>query len=126
VSDFNGVISKAENLLKEYGVPVSDGYVERYLRAESQLDPALSKAWDERHLSPEHARQYARHEKRALERLVATAKREPNPEATEDRWAVTAAIRGGSQGRPPEEKPVNLGDLNDSEFKNLLRKHGVG
>ena len=120
VADFNGVISKAENLLKQYEIPVGKDFVERYLRAESTLDPALTKAWDERHLSPEHARQYARHEKKALERLIVTARREPDPDLTADRWAVAAAIRGSAHG-PPEERPVDVTTLSEPEFRNLLR-----
>jgi hypothetical protein len=52
---------------------------------------------------------------------TAVMKRQPDPVATADRYAVAAAMRGGT-GQPPPEKPVKYGELSDGEFRKIREK----
>lgn len=56
--------------------------------------------------------------------FAGTQKKMPDPEATADRAAVAAAVRGAST-RAPEQKPVNLGSMNNAEFNAFLRENGI-
>ena len=63
--------------------------------------------------------------KRAVNSLYETARKQPDPDATADRNAVAAAMKGYS-GSPPPEQPVNLGNLSNAEFNQLIReKYGI-
>jgi hypothetical protein len=120
VSDFESVVSKADAMLKDLGRHVDADYARRWLMAESQLTPQLSQAFDDRNKSAEHWRQWQRQEKKLYERLSKSAARQVDQNATEDRFIVAAAVRG-SDGRAPEEKPVDITQMSEPEFRNMLR-----
>src|SRR5262249_25158050 len=120
ISAFDGIVGKADKLLQESGLAMGDEWARRWLIAEAQLNPALAQAFDQRHQSPDR---FARQEKKVMERLLKAAKSQPDPEATANRMAVAAAVRG-TTGKVPEEKPIRYGDLTDAEFKKELRKYG--
>lgn len=95
-SAFESIMSKGDAMIKESGLAVGDLFTRRWLMAEAQLNPTLAQAFDQWTLSAEHARRIARHEKKAMERLLKAAKSMPDPDATANRMAVAAAVRGSA------------------------------
>jgi hypothetical protein len=124
LADFEGVVGRADEMLKDGEFPVGKEYARRWLIAESQLHPELAAAFDNRNRSAEDFRRYQRIEKRAFDKLYKSAKAEPDPIATSDRRAVAAAMRGSS-GTAPEAKPIRYGDLNDADFLAEKKKLGL-
>jgi len=59
-----------------------------------------------------------------MKRMVKEAKNRVDPDATEDRAAVTAAVKGAS-AKAPEEKPPNLGKMTQGEFEEYKRSIGL-
>jgi hypothetical protein len=121
-ADFDGLVGRANDQLKKWEVPVGDDFVRRWLISESQLNPQLIAAFDNRNNSAEHNRRYQRIERKVLERLFNDAKRQPDPEATADRYAVVAAMRGGT-GQPAPDKPVKYGELSQAEFEKIRQEY---
>jgi hypothetical protein len=122
--EFDGIVQNAEKMLKDSNIPVSDDYVRRWLLSEAKLNPQLATAFDNRNRSPEARRQYKREETKAMERLAATARRQPDQDATADRAAVVWAMRNPKASMPPSP-PVRYGDLTDSEFTAEKKKYGL-
>src|SRR5262249_1050075 len=86
----------------------------RWLMAEASLTPGLAAAFDSRNQSAEHQRQWAKLEKRAYERLLKSARSQPDPDITANRIAVAAAGRGAS-GTAHPERPRHYGSMCDGE-----------
>jgi hypothetical protein len=122
-SDFDTIVARADAMVKDLGKAVDDDFTRRWLMAES-LTPGIKELFDSRHHSAEHLRQWQRAEKKMLSRLATDAKKIPDGPATADRLAVIQAMKGG--GHPPAEKPADVTQMSDPEFRNLLRKRGVG
>jgi ElaB/YqjD/DUF883 family membrane-anchored ribosome-binding protein len=123
-SDFSQVVNDADQMLRSAGIAVGDDFAKRWLIAESKLNPALTTAFDNRYQSKEHLRAANRQVKKSFDKLLKAAKAAPDPQATEDRWAVAAAVRGTST-KIPERGPVKYGDLNDAEFAAEKKKLGL-
>jgi hypothetical protein len=83
--------------------------------------PEAAAAWNARHTNP---RQWGRW-KNYLSRAAASEfKSQVDTVATEDREAVTAAVRGASTKVTPEPAP-NFGNMSNSEFRKTVRdKYG--
>ena len=118
------IVSKADAMLKENGLAVGDDYAKRWLLSEANLTPGLGHAFDHRHDSPEALRAWKKLESKALDRLWRSAKSQPSQEATEDRAAITAAVKGASR-TPPPEKPPNYAEMDNIQFRNELKKYGL-
>jgi hypothetical protein len=118
-AEFESLVSKADAMVRDLGKAVDDDYVRRYLMAESLATPGIKEAFDSRHDSAEHLRQWQRAEKKMLSRLAADAKKIPDQELTADRLAVVQSMRGG--GHPPAEKPVDVANMPESDFRAMLR-----
>jgi hypothetical protein len=118
-SDFESIVTRADAMVRDLGKATDDEYVRRWLMAES-LTPGIAEVWDRRHDSAEHLRQWQRQEAKMLSRLAADAKKIPDVEASADRLAVAAAIRGSASG-PPAEKPLDVANMAEPEFRNMLR-----
>lgn len=112
-ADFAEVLSEAGEYLN--GLPVAEDFAKRWFLAEAQLDPNLKEVWDHRRDSPEHQAYAVRALKRAFKKMQHSAKRTPDPHATEDRAAVTAAVRGAG-GRVPDSVRPNYERMNPAEF----------
>jgi len=90
-----------------------DQFVESWINARAGEDPRLGQAWLNRHTNPKQ-----------FEKVVSGLGREfakkygkfPDKGATEDREAVTAAVRGAST-RAPEAPPPDMGRMSDAEFQ---------
>jgi hypothetical protein len=89
-----------------------DRIVEAWVDAEARADPRLSQAWNDRHTNP-----------KGFQKVVDTLGRKfaskygklPDKQATDDREAVTAAVRGAST-RAPEGQAPDYSKMNDREF----------
>ncbi|QWG16120.1 hypothetical protein KMZ68_13810 [Bradyrhizobium sediminis] len=112
-ADFDMIVGLANDHLE--GLPVPDDFAKRYLAAEYQMNPELKKAWDERRASPDHDEYATRVIKRVLKQMHKSASRIPDLQATEDRAAVTAAVRGASRAAPEPARP-NYNRMTDNEF----------
>jgi len=95
--------------------------IEGWLDAQAKQDPRLAKAWLERHANPKQFEQV----KTALAKNFAKKfSKLPDRAATEDRDAVSAAVRGAST-RAPASQPANLGGMTDAEYRAHVKKeHG--
>lgn len=95
--------------------------VKGWLNAQAEEDPRLAQAWLERHANPKHFEQV----KAALAKNFAKKfSKMPDRQATEDREAVTAHMRGAST-RTPEDKPVNYAGMsNNDAAADIEKKYG--
>lgn len=97
---------------------LGDDYIEGLMNVEAKRDPRIVKAWHNRETSPE-----------AWERLLPVlgkkiAKRlggAVDQQATEDREAVLAAVRGKSPGQGGAGTQVDLKNMNNAEFNAYKR-----
>lgn len=103
-ADFEEVVAEASEALE--GLPVAEDYAKRWFLAEVQLNPMLRETWEHRRDSPELQRRAVQILHREIRRMVKEVGRIPDPSATEDRAAVTAAVRGADRAPPAE----NSGD----------------
>lgn len=89
-----------------------DSFVESWIDGQARKDPRLATAWTNRHSQPKQ-----------FEKVVGQLGREfakkygklPDKAATEDREAVTHAVRGASQ-RAPEGQAPNFSSMSHNEF----------
>lgn len=89
-----------------------DPFVKAWIDSRAEEDPRLAQAWVNRHANPKQ-----------FEKVVGTLGREfskkygklPDRAATEDRDAVTAAVRGAST-KAPEGQAPNFSSLTDQQF----------
>ena len=87
--------------------------IQGWLDAQAQQDQRLAKAWVDRHANPKQFEQV----KTALAKNFAKKfSKLPDAAATEDRAAVTAALRGAST-RAPEGKAPEYGKLSNADFE---------
>jgi hypothetical protein len=86
--------------------------IESWVDTQARRDPRLQQAWINRHENPRQFEQV----KSALGREFAKKMGKlPDRQATEDREAVAAAVRGAS--RAPVDTPPNFAALNDADFQ---------
>jgi hypothetical protein len=120
-ADFQKIVGLANDHLE--GLPIPEDFANRYLAAEYQFNPGLKEAWDHRRDSPGHDDYATRVIKRVFKQMRKSASRIPDLQATEDRAAVTAAVRGSSNQAPPSDTAADyrrrVNNMSDAEF----RKH---
>lgn len=94
-----------------------DAFVRGWIEARVDENPDLSKAWVDREKDP-----------RGFKKVVDTLSRDfakryskglPDRAQTEDRAAVTAAVRGAST-KAPEAKPANFSSMSNQEFNKYV------
>lgn len=123
-ADTDAAYNEARSALAEYAPHIPAGYAEHWLRTEAETDEALGAAWEKRHQSPEDAKWYRQRLDRAISKLVKHLRSLPDPQATADREALTAAVRD-TNVKAPAPKPVNYKAMSDAEFQNEVhKKHG--
>lgn len=124
--DTETVFAKAKQLLADYPHLPGD-FVERWLRAEYQLDAELHHAWNNRYESDDAKRQAQNSVRRAMDRLLDATKKVPDPETQEviaTRSAISAFMLRGSRP-PPPSGPPNYSAMTDKEFSEAVKKeHG--
>lgn len=92
---------------------VDNDLVEAWLDTQARKDKRLAQAWTNRNANP---KQFDRVKAELGKALRAKFSKMPDRQATEDREAVTAAVRGAST-RAPESKPLDFAKLTDAEFQ---------
>lgn len=90
-----------------------NGLVEAWLDSQARQDPRLQKAWLERDNNP---KQFERVKAELGKSFAKKFSKLPDPAITEDRAAVSAAVRGASS-RAPAEPPPNLSRMSNSEYR---------
>lgn len=98
-----------------------DTEIEDWVAARAQRDPRLANAWMNRHQNPTA---WGKVVDAIGEQMAAKFKKLPDRGATEDRAAVTAAVRGASK-QAPEGKAPDYSRKSDAEFaKDVEEKYG--
>lgn len=95
-----------------------DKFVQAWIDARAADDPRLAKAWVERDANPS---QFKRVVSALGKELSTKYGKLPDRNVTEDREAVTAAMRGASN-RAPETPPASYAGKSDAEFREDVRK----
>lgn len=95
-----------------------DSLVKAWIEAQAEADPRLGLAWANRHNNPKQ-----------FEKVVDTLGRNfakrygklPDKQATEDREAVTDAVRSASTKAPPAQAP-NYAGMTNAEFREAHKR----
>jgi hypothetical protein len=100
----------------------SDDMVAGWINGIAKSDERVQSAWKNRHAEPEkYQRVVASLGRRFRSEQVGNL---PDRDATADRAAVTAAVRGAST-RQPEAKPPDFSRMSDAEARDAIQKqHG--
>ena len=96
-----------------------DDFVEAWMDAQARRDPRLSNAWRDRRANPKGFAKVVDGLGRTFAKKYGKM---PDKGATEDRDAVTAAVRGAST-RAPEGKAPDLGKMTEGEFQAWKDQH---
>lgn len=97
--------------------------VKGWLMDKAGTEPTINKIWDMREQNPAAAKKLVAKLKQEFQKeQAALAKSQPDPDATADTLAVTAAVKGASSKAPPEQAP-NYGAMNDADFRKELAKY---
>lgn len=96
-----------------------DDMVEAWLDAQARKDPRLAQAFIQRDQNPRKWAQVRTELGKSLNKKV---KGLPDRQATDDREAVTFAVRGAST-KVSADPPPKLGDMSDAELRNYTRKN---
>lgn len=100
---------------------VEDDLVEAWLDTQARKDPRLQKAWLERDNNPQR---FAKITVELGKQFAKKFSKMPDRSATEDREAVTAAVRGAST-KAPAEAPPNYASSSNADFRKDVRaKYG--
>ncbi len=103
--------------------PVPDWAVRGWLSTVAEQNPAINDIWNNRESNPSAAKKLVASLKKQWD--AEQAKNKPvDTEATSDKMAVAAAVRGTST-KAPEESPKNYGAMNGTEFRAELAKYGL-
>ena len=121
-ADFQNVVGKANEFIA--GLPVSGDFAERWLIAESALDPVLNEAWQRRYDNPQAQFRAERQVEKALHRMRKAAASMPDKDITEDVRSVAWAVRGGIK-QAPEAPPKNYAKMTNPEFRKELEDLGI-
>lgn len=95
-----------------------DVFVESWINAQAVKDPRLAEAWKQRNSNPS---QFKKVVSGLSQKLAKSIAKRPDPNATEDRDAVTAAVRGAST-KAPEGKAPDFSKASNNEFRNEVEK----
>ena len=95
-----------------------DVLVESWMDAEARADRRLAQAWLERHGDPKRFQRVVEGLGRKFAKKFESL---PDRNATEDREAVTAAVRGASP-KAPENKPPDFKGMTNNEFSDHVAK----
>ena len=90
-----------------------DTFVESWMDAQARQDPRLAAAWANRHANP---KQFGKVVDTLGRTFVKKYGKLPDKAATEDREAVTAAVRGASTKAPPDTPP-DLSKMSNAQFE---------
>jgi hypothetical protein len=110
-----------KNLKGDAQVP--DWAVRGWLSTVAEQNPGINDIWNNRESNPSAAKKLVASLKKQWD--AEQAKNKPvDVEATTDKLAVAAAVRGTSS-KTPEEPKKNYGGMNNTEFRQELSKYGL-
>jgi len=95
-----------------------DTLVEAWLDAQARQDPRLQRAWLDRVSNP---KQFQKVQQQLAKGFQSKFSKLPDKQATDDREAVAAAVRGTST-KAPEGKAPNYSRLGNNEFAEQIEK----
>jgi len=90
----------------------SDKFVRAWIEATAEENPKLTSAWVNR---KKDQKAFGRIVEKLSRDFAAEFSKRPDPNATEDREVVSAAVRGAST-KTPEDKAPNYTSMSDQEF----------
>jgi len=96
-----------------------DIVAEAFIDAMARRDTRLQRAWLERVANPKAFEQIS---KQLAKEFAKRTARKTDPQATEDREAVAAAVRGSSTNRTPESAPPDFSRMGSAEYRNAVRE----
>jgi hypothetical protein len=96
-----------------------DELVEAWVHSQANKDKRLVKAWEEREANPQTFQTIA---KGLAREFAKRASKRADPQVTEDRNAVAAAVRGASTHRAPESTPPNYAQQSNAEYRRSVRE----
>jgi len=96
-----------------------DDIIEGWIDAQARRDSRLQRAWLEREANPKAFQQISKQLGKEFAKRTA---RKTDPQATEDREAVAAAVRGSSTNRAPESAPPDFSRMGSAEYRNAVRE----
>lgn len=94
-----------------------DDFVAAWVDAKARQDTRLQTAWLQKEANPG---QFKKVKAELGKAFVKKFSRLPDRQVTEDREAVTAAVRGAST-RAPESAPINFKGMSNSEYRKTVR-----
>src|SRR4029077_10187841 len=100
-----------------------DDDVENWLNGKAYRDPRVLNAFNQKAFKP---KEWAAVESELARQLHAKFAKRIDPNVTEDRMAVAAAVRGSaSTSSPPREPATDMSRMSNSEFrKNTIEQYG--
>jgi hypothetical protein len=121
-ADFDKVVAEIDDGLKEFpDLPAN--FSRDWLMARGLDDPKLRDAFDGRRQFP---RIWARAKQDAAARLYKLASSRPDRQLSEDRMAVSAAVRGASSSHAPAEPQPDMAHMNNAEYRRYIsQKYGI-
>jgi hypothetical protein len=121
-ADFDKLVGEIAEGLKEFP-DLPAGFVRDWLMARGQDDLKLRDAFDGRRQFP---RIWARAKRDATAQLYKLASSRPNRELSEDRLAVSAAVRGASSSHTPAEPQPDMSHMNNAQYRDYIsRLYGI-
>jgi hypothetical protein len=121
-ADFDKVVAEIDKDLKEFpDLPAN--FSRDWLMARGLDDPKLRDAFDGRRQFP---RIWARAKQDAAAQLYKLASSRPDRQLSEDRMAVSAAVRGASSSHAPAEPQPDMAHMNNAEYRRYIsQKYGI-
>jgi len=119
--DLAKAVTAVKTEIDDGGVKLPDRLVRGALRDMAEEDPRFLRAWAERSVNPRAWEQVL---KAAAKEIRKELESSPDPQATEDKAAVRAAVRSAST-RTPEPEPFDtkkLNSMSDAEFNRKKRE----
>ncbi len=118
-------VKEAEQQIAD--VPLPPGYAEQFLLVAALRDPDLQIAWDNRSNRNVHPMVQSKIRgklRSAVNKLREAAASVPDADATADRLAIVAHMKGAT-GKVGPDPPPNYGAMSDAEFSAAKRKLGI-
>lgn len=95
-----------------------DTFIESWVDSQARKDPRLATAWANRHANPQQFQKVVDTLGRSFAKKYSKL---PDKQATEDREAVTAAVRGAST-KAPEGKAPDFASLSNNEYRTTVKQ----
>lgn len=99
-----------------------DTFVEAWVDAAARKQPKLQKAWESRHKDPSGFNKVVSALGRDFNKKFQSM---PDKAATEDREAVTQAVRGASNKAPDSGGAPDFSSMSDAEAREAMQKMGI-